>query len=100
MAAGLEEREDREYPTVAAGLVDMPSFVSRLRIWLSTVRSVNQSRRAIPALVSPSAINASTSCSRSVRTASTPESRLAATSWATTSGFRAYENGHQEPDQP
>jgi hypothetical protein len=30
----------------------------------------------------------------------TPESRLAATSWATTSGFRAYENGHQEPDQP
>jgi len=100
MAAGLEKREDREYPPMAAGLVDYAELRQQVAD-MALDRSLGQPEPAgDPALVSPSAINASTSCSRSVRTASTPESRLAATSWDTTSGFSDYESGHQEPDQP
>ena len=41
-------------------------------MWVSTVRSVSHSRRAIPTLVRPSAISASTSRSRAVSEASGP----------------------------
>ena len=41
-----------------------PSLARMLATWVSTVRSVSHSRRAMPALVRPSAISASTSRSR------------------------------------
>jgi hypothetical protein len=56
---------------------------------LSTVRSVSQSRRAMPRLVRPSAMSASTSRSRGVSSANWSVERSGLRSSETTSGSSA-----------
>ena len=104
---GIEEREHRQHAAAVVVRLGEAEFAHDACACFSTVPLVSQRRLAMPAWIRPSAINATTSRSRRVKSSSGSSLVRAATSSRTSDGSttelprqtRSTEGGHREAER-